>query len=167
MTRPVRRSVAGWLYVAMIAGQLAILEIKELREQGSALVRDHAFFGYAPNLLAALTLPCLFLALSLKPGNPDEPYRWARLWRENAALLRALLLTVGGLLAWEFIQPYRPNRTFDWQDVWATLAGGLLFLLVVLAARRATPEIPPVEMSPETPVRAAVPPASAPQDDLP
>ncbi|MFC5577621.1 VanZ family protein [Lysobacter niabensis] len=132
------RSVSGWLIVAMIAGQLAILEVKQLREEGSALVHGHAFFDYAPNLLAALTLPCFFLAMSLKGRSAGEPYRWPWLWRENVAILRALLLTLGGLLGWEFIQVYRPNRTFDWQDVWATLVGGLLFLLVVLVARIAT-----------------------------
>jgi len=128
------RSVSGWLIVAMIAGQLAILE----REQGSALVHGHAFFDYAPNLLAALTLPCFFLAMSLKGRGADAPYRWPWLWRENVAIIKALLLTLGGLLAWEFIQVYRPNRTFDWQDVRATLAGGLLFLVVVLVTRIAT-----------------------------
>jgi hypothetical protein len=132
-----RRTVSGWLVVLMIAGQLAILWIKEQREQGSALVRAHEFFGYAPNLVAALTLPCLFLGLSLKSrrGRMDEPYGWVRLWREDAAILKSLLGTVAGLLAWEFVQIHRPNRTFDWQDMWATLAGGGLFFAIVLAGR--------------------------------
>ena len=44
-------------------------------------------------------------------------------------------LIARGPLAWEFVQVFRPNRTFDWQDVWATLAGGLLFLAIPLVGR--------------------------------
>src|SRR5688572_1296526 len=133
-----RRTVSGCLVVVMILGQLAILQVKELREQGSALVRQHDAFGYAPNLIAALTLPCLILALVVKSRHHlrDEAYGWSRLWRESRATAASCLLAVAGLLAWEFLQVFRPNRTFDWQDVWATVAGGLLFLAIPLIAHR-------------------------------
>ncbi len=144
-----RRSVAGWLTVAFIVGQLAILVIKELREQGSALVAQHAWFGYAPNLVAAFTLPWLVLALAVKrAGPPEQAYALGELWYASRALGAALLLPTAGLLAWEFIQRSRPNRTFDWQDVWATLAGAGLWLLIVLLARGIGAR--PVDPSPPT-----------------
>ncbi|MCD9087567.1 hypothetical protein [Stenotrophomonas sp. SY1] len=131
-----RRSVAGWLTVVFVAGQLGILAIKELREQGSPLVEQYAVFGYAPNLIAALTLPWLVLALAVKRiGQADDAYAWRCLWHERRAITAALLLPTAGLLAWEFLQPFRPNRTFDWLDVWATLAGAGLWLAIVLLAR--------------------------------
>ncbi|WP_269790547.1 hypothetical protein [Stenotrophomonas sp. Iso1] len=131
-----RRSVAGWLTVVFILGQLAILGIKELREQGSPLAQQYAFFGYAPNLVAAATLPWLVLAVALKRGGPlDGPYAWRDLWHEGRALCAGLLLSTGGLLAWEFIQRSRPNRTFDWQDIWATMGGTGLCMAVIVSAR--------------------------------
>lgn len=131
-----RRSVAGWLTVVFILGQLAILGIKELREQGSSLAQQYALFGYAPNLVAAATLPWLVVALALKRSGPlESPYAWRELWHERRALCAGLLLSSGGLLAWEFIQRSRPNRTFDWQDIWATLASTGLCLAVVVIAR--------------------------------
>ncbi|QNP40992.1 hypothetical protein [Lysobacter solisilvae (ex Woo and Kim 2020)] len=130
-----RRSVTGWLTVAMILGQLAIIWIKDLREHGAS----HAFLGYAPNLVAAATLPGLFVVLLLRRGfDADAPYAWSQLWREDAVLFKALLIVMAGLLAWEFAQVYRPNRTFDPQDIWATLAGGALWLATAFAGRALT-----------------------------
>ena len=135
-----RRTVSGCLFVVMILGQLAIVEIKDLRETGSTLADRYGVFGYAPNLIAALTLPCLFLGLALKSRRRDldAPYGWGCLWREQRAILLSGLTTTTGLLAWEFIQVYRPNRTFDWQDVWATLAGALLFFATIMTGRGLT-----------------------------
>ena len=135
-----RRTVSGCLVIVMILGQLAILQVKELREQGSALVRQYEAFGYAPNPIAALTLPCLLLAFALKSRRfpRDEPYGWARLWREQRAIAISGLAAMAGLLAWEFVQVFRPNRTFDWQDVYATLAGGVLLFTFSLIGRGLT-----------------------------
>jgi hypothetical protein len=130
-----RRSTTGWMIVAMVLGQLAIIWIKDLREHGAS----HEFLGYAPNLVAAATLPNMFVALLLKRGfDASAPYAWSQLWREDAVILKSLLITVGGLLAWEFMQVYRPNRTFDTQDVWATLAGAASWLAGALACRALT-----------------------------
>ena len=130
-----RRSVTGWLTVVMILGQLAIIWIKDLREHGAA----HDLLGYAPNLVAAATLPGLFVMLLLKrEGDASASYSWAQLWRETAAHRNALLITTGFLLAWEFVQVYRPNRTFDLQDIWATLAGTVLWIVGVAAGRALT-----------------------------
>lgn len=134
-----RRSVAGWLTVVFIVGQLAILWVKELREQGSPLVQQYAFWGYAPNLIAAMSLPGLLLALALKRGGPlEDRYAWPQLWREYRTLGVALLATAGALLAWEFLQPFWANRTFDWQDVWASLLGAGAWLPLIFLARYCT-----------------------------
>lgn len=135
------RNVAGWMLVAMVLGQLAILRVKDLREQGGAFVRAWEFFGYAPNLIAAATLPGLFAGLLLKRRghDADAAYGWSQAWRESRIHGIALLAALGFLLAWECVQVYRPNRTFDLQDAWATLAGGAPWLGLVLAGRALTP----------------------------
>jgi hypothetical protein len=135
-----RRTVSGCLVVAMILGQLAILQAKQLREQGSQWVRQYEAFGYAPNLIAALTVPCLVLAIALKSRRfrPDEPHGWARLRREQRAIAVAVLLAVAALLSREFLQVFRPNFIFDWQDVYATLAGGVLLFTFSLIGRGLT-----------------------------
>jgi hypothetical protein len=121
--------------VVMILGQLAIIRIKDLREHGAT----DDFLGYAPNLVAAATLPGLFVLLLLKRGvDAGSAYSWSSLWRETSVHVWALLITTGSLLAWEFVQVYRPNRTFDLQDVWATLVGAAVWIALVAAGRALT-----------------------------
>ncbi|MBF6023562.1 hypothetical protein [Lysobacter niastensis] len=130
-----RRSIAGWMTVAMVMGQLAIIWIKDLREHGAT----EPFLGYAPNLVAAATLPGLWVSLRLKRGfDADLPHGWSQLWRDTVRHVLAVAVTSGCLLAWEFVQVYRPNRTFDLQDIWATLAGAALWFAAVAAGRALT-----------------------------
>ncbi|KGM55519.1 hypothetical protein N800_14530 [Lysobacter daejeonensis GH1-9] len=121
--------------VLMTLGQLAIIWIKGLRENGAT----EAFLGYAPNLVAAATLPGLFVALQLQRGfGGTAVFGWTQLWRLTRTHAVALLISTGGLLAWEFAQVYRPNRTFDMQDVLATVAGAALWGAMVCVGRLAT-----------------------------
>ena len=130
-----RRSVGGWMTVVMVLGQLAIIRIKDLREQGAT----DDFLGYAPNLVAAATLPGLFVLLLLKRGvDPGSAYSWSSLWRETSVHAWSLLISTGALLAWEFVQVYRPNRTFDVQDIWATLVGAAVWIAFVATGRALT-----------------------------
>ncbi|GAB3742882.1 hypothetical protein GCM10028795_00080 [Lysobacter olei] len=130
-----RGSVAGWMSMLMVLGQLGVSGIKYLRESGDA----SAFLGYAPNLVAAATIPGLIVAVQLLRGaGSAAPYAWSQLWRETRTHALALLFSAGGLLAWEFVQVYRPNRTFDLQDVLATVAGAALWAAIVVVGRLST-----------------------------
>jgi hypothetical protein len=40
------------------------------------------------------------------------------------------LFLVGGYILYEIAQPYLPKGVFDWKDIYGTLAGGLLALVV-------------------------------------
>ena len=123
-----------WLAIAAFAAMEVVFQLR-----GSPTLHGHAFLGYAPNLLAAFALPFGFHGLVVLSRRDDgSHYGWAQLWRENASIAASTAVAAGGLVLWEFIQVTRPNRTYDPQDIAATLAGALAFLLVVLAGRRLT-----------------------------
>lgn len=79
--------------------------------------------GVAPNFFPGVGLPALFLVLLphlVQPGSTTP------------LLLRyphytANLISLFGLLAWEFTQSFSSKGHFDWNDVLFTLLGGLLF----------------------------------------
>ena len=135
-----RRRLSSRLMLACVIGLGALQVVVELRGRGSASLRSHEFLGYAPNLLAAFALPFFIHGLTVLSNRRDDDgrYGWAQLWRENASIAASTAIAAGGLLLWEIIQVTRPNRTYDPQDISATLAGALAFLLVVLAGRRLT-----------------------------
>ena len=126
-----------WLSMAVLA---MIEVVVRLRTHGSPALRGHEVLGYAPNLLAAFALPFFFHGLMVQSVRRDDAgrYGWAQLWREDASIAASTAIAAGGLLLWEFVQRTRPNRTYDPQDIAATMAGSLAFLLVVIAGRRMT-----------------------------
>ena len=135
-----RKRLSSRLMLACVIGLAALQVVVELRVRGSASLRSNAFLGYAPNLFAAFALPFLFHGLTVLSGrrDDDDHYGWAQLWRENASISASTAIAAGGLVLWEFVQVTQPHRTYDPQDLVATLAGALAFLLVVLAGRSLT-----------------------------
>lgn len=131
-----RSRISGRLVLVAAAGLALVQCAIEARARLHAGVGAHAFFGYAPNLFSAIALPFLFCGLTISRGAAD--YAWSRAWRENRAWAAAVAIAIIGLLGWEFVQPYRPNRTFDWLDVSATLVGALLSIGIVGAGRLLT-----------------------------
>ena len=135
-----RKRFSSRLMLACVIGLAVLQAVVELRVRGSAAVRGHDFLGYAPNLLAAFALPFFFHGMMVLSNRRDDggQYSWAQLWRENASIAGSVAIAAGGLVLWEFVQVTRPNRTYDPQDIAATLAGALAFLLVVWAGRMLT-----------------------------
>lgn len=131
-----RSRISARLVLVAAAGLALVQCAIEVRARLHAGIGAHAFFGCAPNLFSAITLPFLFAGLTISRGAAD--YDWSRAWRESRAWAAAVAIAPGGLLGWEFLQPYRPNRTFDWLDVFATLAGALLSVGIVGAGRLLT-----------------------------
>ena len=126
-----------WLSTAAL---VPIEVVIRLRAQGSPALRGLDVLGYAPNLLAAFALPFFFHALMVLSDRRDDGrhYGWAQLWREDARIAASTAVAAGGLVLWEFVQTTRPHRTYDPQDIAATVAGALAFLLVVVAGRTLT-----------------------------
>ncbi len=44
--------------------------------------------------------------------------------------LSVIAVATGGYILYEFAQPYLPKGTFDWLDVYGTLAGGVISLML-------------------------------------
>ena len=143
-----RKRLSSRLMLTCVIGLAALEAVVEVRARGSAFLRGQEFLGYAPNLLAAFALPCFFHGLSVLSVRRDDGggYGWTQLWRESASIAGSVAVAAGGLLLWEFVQVTRPNRTYDPQDLAATMAGALAFLLVVGVGRRLTrgdsPQLP-------------------------
>ena len=43
----------------------------------------------------------------------------------------------GGYIAYEILQPYLPRGVFDWKDIYGTIIGGLVALVLLLLMRLA------------------------------
>jgi glycopeptide antibiotics resistance protein len=127
-----------------IAGMLLIIRIKSIRRHPGELNGISHFLGYAPNLIAAFCLPFLFLYFFIYYGN-SKKIKTAKpaVVNSNRHLVYAGAIAMAGLLSWEFIQMYRPNRTFDVEDVTATVAGVLLFWLVMFTVKIITKKVKP------------------------
>jgi glycopeptide antibiotics resistance protein len=127
-----------------IAGMLLIIRIKSIRRHPEELNSISHFLGYAPNLIAALTLPFLFLYFFIYYGNRKKiiPVNPAAV-NSNRHLVYAGAIAMAGLLVWEFLQMYRPNRTFDVEDVIATVAGVFLFWIVMFTVKVITKKVKP------------------------
>ena len=84
------------------------------------------FLGIAPNFFPAVGIPALFVILLPELGRSAEPAKWLREQRH----ISANLISVVGLIAWEFVQMSRPKAQFDWNDVLWTFVGAAVFQLL-------------------------------------
>ncbi len=51
---------------------------------------------------------------------------------------RIIMFLVGGYILYEVVQPILPKGVFDWLDIYGTVLGGLLALLIYLLIHRLT-----------------------------
>jgi glycopeptide antibiotics resistance protein len=73
--------------------------------------------GSLPNFLAVLVLGVGLIVI--KPP------------REGKSVLRPIAAIVAGLTLYEIAQIWMPNRTFDWNDLFATILGGVVCWLLL------------------------------------
>jgi hypothetical protein len=83
--------------------------------------RDSVVAGSLPNFLAVLVFSVAFTVI-----KPSE---------REGGIIRTVIAIVLGLVIYEIAQIWMPHRTFDWNDIAATLLGGI-FSWVVLALPR-------------------------------
>ena len=50
--------------------------------------------------------------------------------------VRLILLYVFGYILYEIVQPYLPRGVFDWKDIYGTLIGGMIGLLLFLLTHK-------------------------------
>jgi hypothetical protein len=86
--------------------------------------------GIAPNFFPAIGIPALFVVLipQLKRSNK---------WLNENKHITANIISLIGLISWEFIQATSIKFQFDWNDVLWTLIGAVVFQIIwILTAKR-------------------------------
>ena len=80
------------------------------------------FLGIAPNFFPAIGIPALFVVLIPQLQRTNK-------WFNEKRYLTANIISLTGLISWEFIQSTSPKLHFDWNDVLWTLIGAFVFQL--------------------------------------
>jgi hypothetical protein len=89
--------------------------------------------GSSPNFFPGIGIPALFVVLIPACSNNNR----TNTWLNGKRYITANAISIMGLLAWEFAQPFTSKGRFDWHDVLWPLLGALLFhLLWTLAPQR-------------------------------
>ena len=79
--------------------------------------------GIAPNFFPAIGIPALFVVLI-------PQMKWTNKWLNEKKHITANLISLAGLLSWEFLQTKTTRGHFDWNDVLWTLIGASIFQLI-------------------------------------
>ena len=86
--------------------------------------------GVAPNFFPGIGIPALFVVLipQLKRSNK---------WLNENKHITANIISLIGLISWEFIQATSIKLQFDWNDVLWTFIGAVVFQIIwILTAKR-------------------------------
>lgn len=88
------------------------------------------FLGIAPNFFPAMGIPALFVVFMMQLKTSSN-------WLNEKKDLTSNLISVTGLIAWEFIQTSSKKLHFDWNDIIWTIIGAAIFQLIwILSPKR-------------------------------
>ena len=79
--------------------------------------------GIAPNFFPAIGIPALFILII-------PQMKWTNKWLNEKKHITANLISLAGLLSWEFLQTLTTRGHFDWNDILWTLIGAFVFQLI-------------------------------------
>jgi len=82
--------------------------------------------GIAPNFFPAIGIPSLFVVFIPLMSTQNQIKQW---WYKNKHIT-ANVLSLLGLLMWEFLQVFTTKGHFDWNDVLWTLIGAFVFQMI-------------------------------------
>ena len=82
--------------------------------------------GIAPNFFPSIGIPALFVILIPELNKRNKTNKWLN----NKKHITANIISLIGLLSWEFLQMTTTNGRFDWNDVLWTFIGALIFQLI-------------------------------------
>ena len=78
--------------------------------------------GIAPNFFPGIGIPALFVALI-------PQMKWTNKWLNEKTHMAANIISLTGLISWEFILTTSKKLHFDWNDVLWTFIGAFVFHL--------------------------------------
>jgi hypothetical protein len=99
--------------------------------------------GVAPNFFPSIGIPALFVILIAELGKSNKTNRWLN----NKKHVTANIISLTGLVSWEFLQITSTNLHFDWNDVIWTLIGAFVFHIIWF--------VTPAKYKPETHLQIA------------
>jgi len=82
--------------------------------------------GVAPNFFPSIGIPALFVILLPSFSKTNKGNKWVN----DNKHITANIISLTGLLSWEFLQTKSTKLHFDWNDVLWTLIGAFVFQLV-------------------------------------
>jgi glycopeptide antibiotics resistance protein len=82
--------------------------------------------GIAPNFFPSIGIPALFVILIPELNKNPKTNEWLN----NRKHITANIISLVGLLSWEFLQMTTTMGRFDWNDVLWTLIGAFIFQLI-------------------------------------
>jgi len=83
------------------------------------------FLGVLPNFYPAIGLPAFFMILLPYFASKKSGLAWLH----GKKHITAMMISAGGLTAWELQQQFTPNGVFDWHDVlWTLICTGCFYL---------------------------------------
>ena len=107
--------------VCFISYQLISENIRPYYNSDNLII--NYFLGVAPNFFPAIGIPALFLILIPQLRRTNK-------WLNKKVYLTANIISITGLISWEFIQINSTKLLFDWNDIVWTLIGALVFQLI-------------------------------------
>jgi len=115
------------LYMLLAVVFFLITEIGRQVYRPYIYSNDIADFGLADSIgnLGGIAVQIFFsLAILNSPGKKA---------------INLILFLAGGYVLYEILQPYLPKGVFDWLDIYGTLLGGILSLIIILFIRKFIP----------------------------
>ena len=79
--------------------------------------------GIAPNFFSAIGIPSLFIVIIPQMKLTNK-------WLNEKKHITANLISLAGLITWEFLQTLTTRGYFDWNDILWTLIGAFVFQLI-------------------------------------
>ena len=79
--------------------------------------------GIAPNFFSAIGIPALFIVIIPQMKLTNK-------WLNEKKHITANLISLAGLITWEFLQTLTTRGYVDWNDILWTLIGAFVFQLI-------------------------------------
>ena len=86
-------------------------------------LRIKYLLGIAPNFFPAIGIPALFVIII-------QQFKRTNKWFKEKKHITANLISITGLVSWEFLQVTSTKLHFDWNDVLWTLIGAFIFQFI-------------------------------------
>jgi hypothetical protein len=90
--------------------------------------------GVAPNFFPAIGIPSLFVVLIPELKSMTSNHKWLK----EKVNITANVISLIGLISWEFTQTITSKGRFDWNDVVFTIFGAIVFQIIWIVVQQKT-----------------------------